>query len=83
MFGFMERCVVNVKLNELVIEERGEANVKFHGEEEIVAKEILGGKVRSPAREDRVLLKTLKAVKAQGADLGDLPRGKGLAIVRS
>lgn len=67
---------VDVRLDGVVVRERVEENARFYGAEGLVAKEILGGRVQSPAGDSSELLKTLEVIKSRGSDFGGLPHGK-------
>lgn len=67
---------VEAMMHGWVIEERDRTNEKFYGQKGLAAKEILSGRVQSPASESNELLRTLNVIQSESTDYGGLPQGK-------
>jgi lipid-binding SYLF domain-containing protein len=63
-----------VQVDGTVLIERGDENEKFYGQR-LKVEEILGGKVRHPPHEIRMLMQTIKAAQGDNIDEAELPTG--------
>jgi lipid-binding SYLF domain-containing protein len=63
-----------VQIDGTVLIERGDENEKFYGQR-LKVEEILGGKVRHPPYEIRMLMQTIKAAQGDNVDEAELPTG--------
>lgn len=70
VYGKGKGCAVEVGLEGVVVEEGKETDEEFYGEEGVVAKEILGGRVPSSGGELDELVQVMRVITWQGTTNG-------------